>query len=224
APLRLRYNPGRAIADNGRALASMLASLFDAWPSPIEELLLVGFSMGGLVIRSACHVGKLEGHAWLSRVRRVVYVGTPHRGAPLERAGRVLGRVLRAVPDPYTRLVADIADLRSAGIQDLGDADLTHEHRARAPRGFSLLDARHPVPLLPEIRHYLVAGALASDPNLALWFGDSMVPLSSARADACTDVALPPARMRVFPGRAHLSLPHDPEVYAQVRTWLEEDA
>ena len=227
APLRVRYNTGLAIADNGEALASMLSSLALAYPVPIEEILPIGFSMGGLVIRSACHVAKLAGHTWLSRVRRAVYVGTPHRGSPLERGGRALARVLRAVPDPYTRLVADIADLRGAGIKDLGDADLTHEHRARAPRGLSLLDARHPVPLLPEIRHYLAAGSLASDPSLALWFGDGLVPASSGTADACVDaasLALPPSHVRVFEGRAHLRLPHDPEVYAQVRAWLEEDA
>jgi hypothetical protein len=227
APLRVRYNTGRAIADNGTALASMLSSLLESYPVPIDEVLPIGFSMGGLVIRSACHVAKLGGQPWLSRVRRAVYVGTPHRGAPLERAGRVIGRVLRAVPDPYTRLVADLADLRSAGIKDLGDADLTHEHRARTQRGLSLLDARHPVPLLPEIRHYLAAGALASEPSLALWFGDALVPVSSATADTCTDaasLALPPAHIRIFGGLAHLRLPHDPAVYAQVRAWLEEGA
>jgi triacylglycerol lipase len=227
APLRLRYNTGRAIADNGEALASMLSSLMDAYPVPIDEILPLGFSMGGLVIRSACHVAKLGGQPWLSRVRRAVYVGTPHRGAPLERGGRVLTRVLRAVPDPYTRLVADIGDLRSAGIKDLGDADLTHEHRARTPRDLSLLDARHPVPLLPEIRHYLAAGSLASDPSLALWFGDALVPVASGTADECVDaasLALPPSHVRVFEGRAHLRLPHDPDVYAQVRAWLEGDA
>lgn len=227
APLRVRYNTGRAIADNGAALASMLESLLDAYPVPVDEILPIGFSMGGLVIRSACHVAKLGGRPWLSRVSRAVYVGTPHRGAPLERAGRVIGRVLRAVPDPYTRLVADLADLRSAGIKDLGDADLTHEHRARTPRGLSLLDARHPVPLLPDIRHYLAAGALASEPSLALFFGDAIVPVSSATADACTDaasLALPPAHVRIFEGLAHMRLPHDQAVYEQVRAWLEEDS
>lgn len=226
-PLRIRYNSGRAIADNGRAIATLLTKLLDAYPIVIDELLPIGFSMGGLVIRSACHVAKLENQPWLSRVRRAFYVGTPHRGAPLERAGRVLSRTLRAVPDPYTRLVADIGDLRSEGLKDLGDADLTHDHRARGPRGFSLLDARHPVPLLPEIRHYLAAGAIASSPNLALFFGDALVPIPSATADTCTDPAslvLPPSHVRIFEGFAHVRLAHDPAVYDQIRTWCEEAA
>jgi len=226
-PLALRYNSGRAIAENGEALAQLLESLAPAYPVPIEEILLIGFSMGGLVIRSACHTAKLSGQRWLSGVRRVIYLGTPHRGAPFERAGRVVARLLRSVPDPYTRLIADIGDLRSDGVKDLGDADLRHEDRARTRLAsrFSLRDPRHPVPLLPEIRHYLVAGALASDPHLALWFGDSIVPVPSATADRCVDVArlaVPPDHVRIFAGFPHVRLAHDPAVYAQIRAWCEE--
>jgi pimeloyl-ACP methyl ester carboxylesterase len=225
-PLAIRYNSGRAIADTGQALTQWVESLVAAYPVPIEEILLIGFSMGGLVIRSACHAGKLAGHHWLSLVHRAIYLGTPHRGAPFERAGRVLTRVLRSVPDPYTRLIADIGDLRSDAIKDLGDADLRHEDRARTRlcSRFSVRDPRHPVPLLPEIRHYLVAGALASDPHVALWFGDSVVPIPSATADACIDVErleLPLDRVKIFAGYSHLRLAHDPAVYAQIRAWCE---
>jgi hypothetical protein len=226
-PLAIRYNSGRAIAENGEALGQFLEALVHAYPVPIQAILLVGFSMGGLVIRSACHAGKLAGAGWLSLVDRAIYLGTPHRGAPFERAGRVLAHVLRSVPDPYTRLIADIGDLRSDGIKDLGDADLRLEDRAltRLSSRFSLRDPRHPVPLLPEIRHYLAAGALASDPHLALWFGDSIVPVPSATADLCVDMArlaLPPERVKIFAGFSHLRLAHDPAVYAQIRAWCEE--
>ena len=147
---------------------------------PLQELVLVGYSMGGLVTRSACHAGTLAGHRWLARVKRAVYVGTPHRGAPMERGGRVLSRVLAAIPDPYVRLVGEIAELRSDGLKDLGDAELRHEDRARRVRGWALTDAEHPVPLLPSIRHCLIAGAISADPWLAALFGDAVVPLASA--------------------------------------------
>lgn len=204
-PLYLRYNSGRAIAENGAALADLLEALSDAYPEVIEEIVPIGFSMGGLVIRSACHVAQEKRHTWLSRVKRAIYIGTPHGGAPLERAGRFLVRTLRSVPDPYTRLIADISDLRSLGLQNLGDG-------------------RHPVPLLPEIQHYLIAGTLAADPWLALWFGDALVPLSSATAGACKDVktmTLPPDHVKIFPAFAHMRLTRDPAVYAQIRSWCE---
>jgi hypothetical protein len=203
-PLYVRYNSGRAIAESGEALADHLEALGDVYPGAIEEIVPIGFSMGGLVIRSACHAAQRKRHTWPSRVKRAIYIGTPHGGSPVERAGRVLVRTLRKVPDPYTRLLADIGDLRSLGLQNLGDQ-------------------RHPVPLLPEIQHFLIAGALARGPWLALWFGDALVPLSSATADACNDVgtvALPPEHVKIFHAFAHTRLAHDPAVYAQIHAWI----
>jgi hypothetical protein len=226
-PLYVRYNSGRAIAQNGAALADLLESLGAAYPQTIAEIVPIGFSMGGLVVRSACHVAKQKGHTWLSRVKRAIYIGTPHRGSPVERAGRLLVRTLRSVPDPYTRLIADIGDLRSLGLQNLGDRDLQHHDLDALAMGggVSLRDGRHPVPLLPEIQHYLIAGALATGPWLALWFGDALVPLSSATADACADiqtVTLPPDHVKIFHAFAHMRLAHDPAVYAQVRGFCED--
>lgn len=222
APLHVRYNSGRAIAHNGADLSSMLGRLLEEYPAAVEEILLVGFSMGGLVARSACHFASLDAEAWLGRVRRAIYIGTPHLGAPLERAGRVLAKLLGAIPDPYTQLLAELGDLRSDGVKDLGDADLRHEDRARRVAALSLRDPAHPVPLLPSMRHYLVAGTLWRDVRLAALFGDSMVPVPSGTAGICTDaasIALPPDHVRILHGHLHLRLPGRPEVYEQVRQW-----
>ena len=210
--VRVRYNTGVPIAETGAALAAALAELHAAWPVPVTEIMPVGFSMGGLVVRAACHTATLEGQPWVRDVHRAVYCGTPHRGAPLERAGRIASRFLRAVPDPYTRLLADIADLRSGGLRDLGDADLRHEDRTR-PGGLSLRDPRHPVPLLATIDHFLAAG------SIDLLFGDAIVPVASAIGDACSDEPLPRNHIRVFDGYSHVRLAHDLEVYDQIRRW-----
>ncbi len=231
APLYVRYNSGLAIADNGVALADLLELLAREWPAPLEEIVLLGFSMGGLVARSACHVGSGPAYHWLSLVRRAIYVGTPHLGAPLERVGRAATKLLRAVGDPYAQLIAEIGDLRSDGVKDLGNADLRHEdrdsNRARQPgrSGLALRDAAHPVPLLPGIQHYLVAASLAVEPYLAALFGDALVPLASGtnglRAARGT-LALPPGHVKVLANMAHLTLAHHPDVYAQIREWCEE--
>ena len=216
----LRYNSGLAIADNGASLSRALDGFVAAYPVPIESLVTIGHSMGGLVIRSACHVGRLEGpRAWLPLVQKAIYVGTPHLGAPLERVGRAVARLLRTIDDPYTRLIAEIADLRSDGLKDLGDADLRHEDRAA--RGARLRDPHHPVPLLPEIQHYLVAGALSESPWLATLFGDSVVPVRSATAGLVdlTSGALPPSHVKILDGTSHLMLARDPQVYDAIREW-----
>jgi triacylglycerol lipase len=224
-PLYVRYNSGRAIADNGAELSRLLGSLLNEYPLPIEELLLLGYSMGGLVVRSACHVASSSAEPWLSKVQKAIYVGTPHRGAPMERAGKVVAKVLQAIPDPYTQLIGDIANLRSAGLQDLGHAHLRHEDREAAASGVSLRDPRHPVPLLASMRHYLVAGSLLREPLLAALFGDALVPLSSATDGACADLAslaLPPDHVRLLLGLGHLELAHSPAVYEVVREFCKD--
>jgi pimeloyl-ACP methyl ester carboxylesterase len=226
SPAYLRYNSGLAIAENGARLSATLESLVAQYPGPIDEIVPVGYSMGGLVVRSACHVARLEKRGWLSLVRRAIYVGTPHRGAPLERVGRVVANVLRAIDDPYTRLIGELADLRSDGVKDLGDADLRHQDRGAAARRVRLRDPRHPVPLLPEIRHFLVAGSLSdgsAPATLAALFGDALVPVQSATdglVDPTSDV-LPPSHVKILPGKSHLMLASDLEVYEVIRGWCE---
>lgn len=219
-PLYLRYNTGRAIPDNGAELAATLERLVGAYPTTLEEILFVTHSMGGLVTRSACQVALTEGQRWLRLVRRAVYLGTPHLGSPLERWGRVLAKLLRAVDDPYTRLAADIGDLRSDGVKDLGDADLRHLDRARRRPSAGRRDRSHPVPLLPGIRHYLVAASLSGDPRLEAAVGDVLVPVPSATNGL--PWTPPPSHVRVLPGVGHFQLARHPEVYAQIRAWLED--
>jgi len=199
-PLKVRYNSGRPVAENGKELARLLDELVTK--SDVAEIALVGFSMGGLLVRSACHFGRANAQPWVDRVKRAFYLGTPHLGSPWERAGRVLTRVLRAVPDPYTRLAADLGDVRSRGIKDLGDPC-------------------HPYPLLPSIRHHLVAGFV--DERLARAFGDALVPLASGTDGACDHPrALPPANVKILPRVSHLELARHEEVYAHIRAWCEE--
>ncbi|HEX6945546.1 MAG TPA: alpha/beta hydrolase, partial [Casimicrobiaceae bacterium] len=116
-PLYLRYNTGRPIAANGRAFADLLEALWQALPAPRPRLAIVGHSMGGLVARRACHHAGLAGHGWLADLDTLVFLGTPHLGAPLERAGRRVDRALELSPyvAPFQRLGAT----RSAGIRDL---------------------------------------------------------------------------------------------------------
>lgn len=213
-PLYLRYNSGLSIPENGASLSGLLDRLLEAFPTPIESLVLIGYSMGGLVVRSACHDAKERNRPWLSRVERAIYVGTPHLGAPLERAGRVLSRLLHSVDDPTTRLAATLAELRSDGIKDLGDADLRHEDRARRVPTFSLRDPRHPVPLLDEFPHFLVAGSRFDDRWTRTLFGDLVVTLPSATDGRWHHDAAHPIDGVAFVDRTnHVALAHDARVY-----------
>ncbi|QRN93519.1 alpha/beta hydrolase [Archangium violaceum] len=227
-PLYLRYNTGLHISDNGEALARLLETLVACFPVPVEELILVGYSMGGLVVRSACHVAAEAGHTWLSRVRRALYLGVPHLGSPLERAGRAVSHVLRAIPNPYTQLVADVVDLRSSGVKDLGYGNLVKQDWEGTEGEARLQNRRHPVPLLPELSHHLLVGSLGNDERhlLSMLFGDGVVPLASAAGRAEPEdrsPVFPQENVKVVAGVDHIALAHHAAVYAQVRAWCEQE-
>ncbi len=106
-PVVLRANTGLPIADNGVALASLLDDLVACWPVPVRRIALVGHSMGGLVMRSACAVvtdapkplagaGDQRGHAGHAAPRRSARAQRPRRCAPAGASTRV--GALR--PDP----------------------------------------------------------------------------------------------------------------------------
>jgi len=162
-PLELRYNTGLHISDNGRALAALLEELHEAWPVAIEEIVIVGHSMGGLVSRSACHYGSVEDHGWTSAVRHVFCLGSPHLGAPLEKGVNALGWALRRVPE--TRPLANVLDVRSVGIKDLRYGACVEEDWCDCDPDELLTDRCHDVPLLPGARFYFVAATLTRRPG-----------------------------------------------------------
>ncbi len=97
-PVYLHYNSGRHISTNGRELDDLLEALLDNWPVPVEELAILGHSMGGLLARSAWHYGTAAGHAWPRRLKKLVFLGTPHHGAPMERGGNWIDTLLGISP------------------------------------------------------------------------------------------------------------------------------
>jgi len=222
-PLHLHYNSGRHVSHNGRDFAQALQAMAAQWPQPLDELLIVGHSMGGLVARSACHHGAAAGHAWLRSLRAMVFLGTPHHGAPLERGGNGLDLLLGA--SPYTAPFARLGKIRSAGITDLRYGNLRDEDWSGRDRFAGSGDQRQPLALPADVRCYAIAastGKPPGDPGERLP-GDGLVPLDSAlgrHPDAAMTLAIPEAQRWVGYGINHLELLHHPAVFAQLRRWL----
>ena len=83
-PVLVRYNSGLRISDNGAALGALLADLVAGWPVPLTRIVLIGHSMGGLVIHSAlAQVGPER--RWPQLVTETVSLGSPHHGSPVAR-------------------------------------------------------------------------------------------------------------------------------------------
>jgi pimeloyl-ACP methyl ester carboxylesterase len=220
-PIHLHYNSGLSVSTNGRILALLMERLFDAWPVPIERLTLLGHSMGGLVARSAIHHGALiqrGGLRWPTRVNDLVCLGTPHQGAPLERAGHGVDVLLSAAP--YAAPLARLGRLRSAGINDLRWGNVVS---GRGGDDGSQPSA--PVALPSGTRCFAIAANLGTEAGSlkGKLLGDGLVPVASAlgkHTEPERRLAFAPDAQAVVHETGHLDLLSSGEVFGVLRRWL----
>ena len=220
-PVYLRYNSGRHVSENGASVADLLDSLTKAWPVEVSEIALVGHSMGGLVARSACHRAAETSQPWSQRVRRVVSLGTPHLGAPLENGAHVAAAALYKLPE--TRMLASFLRRRSSGIRDLRYGSLVDEDwRGRDPDVLRAAACKE-VPLLPGATHFFVSATITRSPKhpLGRLLGDILVLVPSATGRGRTR-RIPfqdEHGVHISPTH-HLALLNHPQVYECLSRWL----
>ena len=226
-PVYLHYNTGLHTSINGQQFAGLLEELLKAWPQPVIEVSLLVHSMGGLVSRSACHAAEQTDMAWRSKLKNIVFLGTPHHGAPLERVGNWIDTTLGS--NRVTKPFAAIGQIRSRGITDLRyghvlasswEMDGIEKDRfERSP------DSREPLPLPVGVNCFAVAANTSGAASLLkdALIGDGLVPLRSAlgqhdEAPHCLDF-LPENQWTSY-ATNHMDLLKRPEVTAQVLKWL----
>ena len=226
SPLQLRYNSGRHISQNGRDLATRLEQLLAQWPVPIEDLIVVAHSMGGLLIRSAHHYGVETGLRWPSKLKSIAFLGTPHHGAPLERAGNGVDLILGS--NRWSAPFARLAQLRSAGITDLRYGHVVDEDWQGRDRFRRHPDQRRFVPLPADVACYTVAATTAAKRSVLAdkLIGDGLVPLHSAlgrHEDASRSLSFAPDAQWIAYRTNHMDLLSHPEVGERLVEWLGSD-
>ena len=222
----LQYNSGQHISLSGRALAEQLQALHKAWPVPVEDLTIIAHSMGGLVARSACDFAEQAGQRWRGALKKIVFLGTPHLGAPLERGGNWVNVILDA--SPYTAAFARLAKIRSAGITDLRHAGVRDEDWQDQDRFASSITAKpHDLPLPQGVQCYAIAAAIGkkSGSIAATMLGDGLVPVHSAlgqHKDPGRSLNFAKSHQWTGYNMNHMDLLDRKIVYRQIRKWLLE--
>lgn len=204
ASLYLRYNSGLAISDNGRQLSAMLDEISAQMPAD-QKLDILTHSMGGLVVRSAMHAAQVAGHNWPNRVDKLVFLGTPHHGAYLEKAGYIAHYLMTI--SPFSRPFANIAKRRSQGIQDLNSGRITDQGRAMA--------------IPSHIKTYAIASKLRhkKQSKAEHWLGDGLVSVASALGDhrkPHRHLNIPKDRQWTVPNVSHMGLLDDTAIQAHL--------
>jgi pimeloyl-ACP methyl ester carboxylesterase len=222
-PVYLTYNTGLHISENGRLLSDLLEELIGEWPGGVEETLLVGHSMGGLVCRSACHQGLATDAEWIDSVRHTVCLGAPHIGAPLEKGVNAAGWALNLVPE--TRPIARLLETRSVGIKDLRFGSLIEDDWRDCASDALLDDRCTDVPLIEGATHYVISASIGGSERSLLGhaLGDLLVRRDSALGRSRRRrIAFEEDCGNHFPGLNHFQLLNHPLVYEQMKTWLDQ--
>jgi len=222
-PVYLLYNAGQHISYNGREFADQLAELLALWPIPVESIGIIGHSMGGLVTRSALHLAQAEQRDWVKKVDKVVYLGSPHHGAALERGGFLLDRSIAL--SPYSAPLTALSRLRSTGITDLRHGNILDADWRGHDTHDDNTDHRQPVPLASGIEHFAIAATLSKQPGdkIGRLLGDGLVHPSSAtgrHADPEQDLGFANDNIRIFYDMGHLGLLNDVRVTELLGKWL----
>jgi pimeloyl-ACP methyl ester carboxylesterase len=228
-PLYLHYNSGQHISINGQAFSVLLQQLLEQWPTAITELVIIGHSMGGLVTRSACHYAEQAQQPWRKRLDKIVFLGTPHHGAPLERAGSWVDLLLTL--SPYSAPFARLGMARSDGIRDLRHGMLLEADWRAHPQS-TRQDIRTPLPLPDGVPCYAVAAtrqlaasktASARQSTALPRRSDGLVPVASAlgrHGKPAQSLGFKSNQQQIVYGLNHFELLNDPIVSAKLLKWL----
>lgn len=222
-PIYLNYNSGRHISTNGKNLNNLLEELIRNWPVPVEELLVIAHSMGGLVMRSAIHYGEQEQKTWTKRLKKVVFLGTPHHGSHVERKGNYLDIILEAIP--YVKPFARLGKIRSAGVTDLRYGNLVDEDWLNNDRFERKTDQRRHIPLPKQIKFYSIAAVIGKKTTTISTkiLGDTLVDVKSAlgqHKNPDNSLLFKKGNSWIAYENNHLDLLSNLKIFEKIKGWL----
>ncbi len=205
--LYLRYNTGLHISENGRALSNLFEEFMNQYGNKIKQLVLIGHSMGGLLIRSAGYYADIQRQNWLERLKTIFLIGVPNKGSYLAQIGFFVGHIFRKIDISHDDYIAKFMDVRSNGIKDLSFAYLTDDDWLNKNSGDLENYTVSKVRPISGVKYYLIGGILGKKNNiLSSYFGDGLVGSTSALTNELNTINLKNIESKIFEKENHLSL------------------
>jgi pimeloyl-ACP methyl ester carboxylesterase len=238
----------RAAADLRRQMRMALEHLQAECPDPaLDQVVLIGHSMGGLI--SKMQISASGDALWTTisdrrlddleipvdlrvgiedmmyfeptpAVKRVIFVGTPHRGAALahQLIGRMSSSLVKRDPDGMSRLV-QLAEQNEGFLNRLIWKPFFGQ--PRLPTSIDLLDPQHPLlqavdslPIDERVQVHTIAGKWLY--TIGPGGGDGVVPLSSA--------VHPLAQSELVINASHTAVHRDPQAIGEIWSILKSHA
>ncbi len=246
--VKLRFNPGAHISDNGRRLGELLDELLVALAAAgvgtgiLKEKIRLNFltySQGGLILRSALYYADAERdhHRFPERIGRAVFIASPDGGSYIEKIGFWLGLGLEFAPITSLKALGFIGNQRSDAMKDLSHGIIREEDwKERDPverhldlRGAGKRAESYYFGELDDVDAYQMYGVIKADSGDAKqdfwrdWLGDGVVEtdsLESLSERVFRKKSKPETRVQVFPGLSHYQVVAAPEIQAAVRKIL----
>jgi pimeloyl-ACP methyl ester carboxylesterase len=222
-PIYLKYNSGLHISSNGKNLNNLLEELVKNWPVPIEELVIIAHSMGGLVSRSALYYGEKNQKKWTKHVKKIVFLGTPHHGSYVERTGNYLDLILESIH--YAKPFARLGKIRSAGVTDLRYGNLIDEDWKDDNRFEIKNDKRRNIQLSKQIEFYTIAAVIGNETTSLSTqiLGDTLVDVKSAlgqHKNPDKNLNFKKENIWISYDSNHLDLISNPKILNKIKVWL----
>lgn len=221
-PIYLNYNSGKHISTNGKDLNKNLQKLVKNWPVPVEEIVIIAHSMGGLLTRSALYYADQNNNKWRKHLKRVVFLGTPHHGSHLERIGNYMDLLLESLP--YLKPFARLGKIRSAGVTDLRYGNLVDEDWQHSGRFERKGDQRKYIQLPNKIEFFAVAATIGKETaGSTRIFGDNLVEVKSALGQhkkTAKNLNFKEENTWIVYENNHLELLSNPKILEKLKTWL----
>lgn len=227
-PVKLRFNPGHHISENGKALISLLRQLIEN--PEIQNLKesrldVVTYSQGGLILRSALYQSREQGDSLAQHIRSALLIGSPDGGSYLEKLGFWAGLLLELSLLPDLKLLGMLGNRRSDAIKDLSHGVIREEdwqskwhiHRYFNELYFGELD---------DVDAYQLFSLISEeDDPLHSWLGDGIVETASLMyltEKVYRRKSNPDKRVKYVSGRSHFQVLHNKDAADMLKYMLKK--